>query len=143
MSTVRRMTSGLPSACGVCGAPIDASRAVFNNQGQLVCQPCSSKDQIAEGDKRALSSVTAAAVGVVVGGILSVTCFNPLFITSIITLASGFGWMVMAVRTPNFSTKLGSRFIPCWIMVGLGFLLAGAPLILLVLGFTAAAALHH
>jgi hypothetical protein len=108
---------------------MDASRAVYDRNGNLLCPSCSAKDQIAEGDTRAVNSTAGSALGVLIGGVLSMTCFNPFLIVSFITVASGFGWLVMIARNPAHRARMGGKFIPCMIAVCVGFLLGAAPLL--------------
>lgn len=125
------------STCGVCGGPMDPSRATYDKMGNLVCPACAAKATIAEGDQRAVSSTTGAAIGVIVGGVLSVTCFNPFLIVSIITLASGAGWLLMVARNPAHRAKMGGKFVFSLIAVLIGMCLAALPVLFVALGMTA------
>ncbi len=126
--------------CGTCGTPMDASRAVYDKSGTLNCNVCAAKTQIAEGDARAVSSTVGSAVGVIVGGIFSVTCFNPFMLVSVITAASAVGWLTMVARNPAHRARMGGKFVPCLIavIVGLGFALL--PVLIFGLAFIGAVA---
>ena len=135
------MTGQAPSmsTCGKCGAAMDPSRAMYDKSGNLLCPACSAHDQIAEGDARAISSTVGSAIGILVGGVLSMTCFNPVFLISIITVVSAIGWLAMIARNPAHRAKMGGRFIPALIAVCIGLVLGALPLLFVALGITAAA----
>jgi hypothetical protein len=120
--------------CGKCGAAMDASRAVYDKTGTLLCPACSATSQIAEGDARAVSSTVGSAVGVVVGGIFSITCFNPFLLVSSITIVSAVGWLLMVARNPSHRARMGGKFVPCLVAVIFGLLCALIPNVVAVLG---------
>ena len=123
--------------CGVCGGAMDPARATYNKDGVLQCPVCAAKTTIAEGDARAVSSTVGSAVGIFVGGALSMTCFNPFLLVSIITVVSGIGWLLMIARNPAHRDKMGGKFVPCLIAVIIGLGLGALPLALVALGMTA------
>lgn len=114
---------------------MDPSRATYNNSGVLQCPTCAATTQIAQGDERASASVMGSAVGVLIGGILSVTCFNPFLIVSIITVVSGVSWLVMIARNPQLRKRMGGKLVPAILAAVGGVLLGGFPL--LVVGLAA------
>ena len=132
------MTTAQPTlACGRCGAAMPADRATYDKGGNLVCPGCAATSQIAEGDARAVSSVTKAAIGVAVAGVLSWTCLNMFFILSVVTVVGGISWMVMLSRAPALRRQMEWRFVPSAIGVAAGIVLGGLPLVFLALGVTA------
>ena len=132
------MTTAQPAlACARCGAGMSQDRATYDKGGNLVCPGCAATSQIAEGDARAVSSVTKAAIGVAVAGVLSWTCLNMFFVLSIVTVAAGISWLVMVSRAPALRARLQWRFVPCLLAVISGVVLGGLPLLFLALGITA------
>ena len=105
------------TTCGTCGVAMDPARATYDKNGTLVCMACAAKNTIAEGDARAVSSTVGSAVGVLLAGILSTTCFNPFLLVSIVTLVSGGGWLMTVARNPAHRAKVGTKFVPCLIAV--------------------------
>ena len=128
--------------CAGCGAPMDPSRAIYDKNGNLVCPACAARVQIAEGDARAVKSITGAAFGVLVGGLFSVTCFNPAMIVSIVTLVSGVGWLLMVARNAPLREKMGGKFVISLVAVIVGLLLGAVVPLLVLLGISLAAARH-
>jgi Flp pilus assembly protein TadB len=124
------MTDGA-AACGSCGQAMDPSRAVYDKDGVLQCQACAAKTSIADGDSRAAASVASSSVGVLIGGVLSVTCFNPLLIVSAVTVISGVSWLVMVKRNPALRQNMGGKFVPALLACVVGLLLAAVPLLLI------------
>jgi hypothetical protein len=133
-----RMTTAQPTlACALCGAGMSQDRSTYDKAGNLVCPGCAATGQIAEGDARAVSSVTKAAIGVAVAGVLSWTCLNMFFVLSVVTVAGGISWLVMVSRAPSLRARLEWRVVPCVLAVISGVVLAGMPLLFLALGITA------
>jgi hypothetical protein len=130
------------STCGKCGATMDASRAIYDKTGTLLCPACSATSQIAEGDARAVSSTVGSAVGIILGGILSVTCINPLGLVSVVTLISGVSWLLMVARIPTHRAKMGGKFVPCLIAVIFGMGCAAILPAAFLLGMLAVALKH-
>jgi hypothetical protein len=117
---------------------MEPARATYDKNGNLVCPACAARNQIAEGETRAVSSIAGTALGVFVGGILSWTCLNAFFILSVVTIASGVGWLVMIARVPEYRARMGSKFILCVVGVSVGLGLAAMPLLFLALGVSGA-----
>ncbi len=113
---------------------MNPSRATYDKNGTLLCQVCAAKNTIAEGDARAVSSTVGSAVGILVGGLLSTTCFNPFLLVSIVTLISSGGWLMMVARNPAHRAKMGTKFVPCLIAVLFGTGFALLPLAIVGLG---------
>lgn len=131
--------------CGTCGGPMDLSRATYDKNGNLQCPQCSARTQIEEGDQRAGASVVGSAVGVLIGGILSVTCFNPMLIVSLVTTLSGVSWLIMVGKNPQLRAKMGGKLIGAMIAAIIGTLLAAFPLVLVglaALGFAVGSAMR-
>ncbi len=138
------MTASAPATpCPGCGNALDPARATYDKKGNLLCAACAAKDQIAEGDARASSSVIGTAVGVLAGGILSWTCLNMFGILAIVTCASGVGWLVMISKNPQIRVKLGGKLVPCVLATCFGLLGAALPLLFLALGMVGAATGRH
>lgn len=116
---------------------MDPAQATYNKEGVLQCRVCAAKTTIAEGDARAVSSTVGSAVGILVGGLLSMTCFNPFLLVSFATVASAIGWLLMVARNPAHRANMGGKFIPCVIAVVIGLGLGALPLLLVALGTTA------
>lgn len=117
--------SNASSFCPGCGQPFDASRATYDKNGNLQCDACAAKSQIATGDARAASSVVSAAGGILGGGVASLFCFNPFGIASIITIVSGAGWFAMVSGNQSLRQAIGSKYTSAMIMVIIGMALAG------------------
>jgi hypothetical protein len=128
--------------CEKCGSPYDGSTATYDKDGKLQCRPCAAKDQIAEGESRASASIVSAAVGVLFSGIVSLTCFNPVFVVSVMTLLSGVSWLVMVGRNDAERSRLGWKLAPCMIAVSIGVMLASFPLLVALFGILGFALLH-
>ena len=128
------MTTSSP--CGVCGSPLDPSRAVYDKKGNLCCPSCAAKAQIAEGEGRAVRSLVSGAIGVAVAGVLAWTCLNFLFILSIAAVAGGIGWILTIARAPEYRARMGGKFIPSLIAVALGMAMGATPPALMLLGVT-------
>jgi hypothetical protein len=108
---------------------MDPARATYDKKGNLVCPSCASAATIAEGTSRATSSIFATAIGVLVGGVGSLTVLNLFFILSIATLASGIGWLFTVARHPAYRGKMGSKFLVGLVAVTVGLVLASLPLL--------------
>lgn len=133
-----RMTWQQIGTCPTCGGAMDPAQATYNKDGVLQCRVCAAKTTIAEGDARAVSSTVGSAVGILIGGLLSMTCFNPFLIVSVITVASAIGWLLMVARNPGHRANMGGKFAPCVIAVVIGLALGTLPLVLVAFGMTAA-----
>ncbi len=120
--------------CARCGNPMDASRATYDKGGHLVCQFCAAQMTIAEGENRASASLVSSAFGVLGAGALSLMCINPLWITSLIAVASGIAWLSTLGRLPEYRARLGSMYGVCIAVVILGMVLGLAPVGLFMIG---------
>ncbi|HEX7603566.1 MAG TPA: hypothetical protein VF316_18230, partial [Polyangiaceae bacterium] len=94
------------------------------------------------GENRASASLVSSAFAVLGTGALALTCLNPLWLTSIITIASGIAWLSTIGRLPQYRARLGAMYGVCLAVVILGMLLGLAPITLLILG-TGLGALRH
>ncbi|MBX3212563.1 MAG: hypothetical protein KF850_11065 [Labilithrix sp.] len=117
--------------CARCGIMMDPSTATYDKGGNLMCRGCAARVTIAEGDLRAVGSLVSSAIAVPVLGLLSWTCVNQLAIVSILTLASGIGWILMVARADEYRKRMGSKYVPCLVGVVLGMLMGFAPIVLL------------
>lgn len=106
---------------------MDRSRATYDKGGHLVCPACAALGSIAEAENRASTSLISSAFAVLGGGVLSLTCFNPLFITSIFVLALAVGWLTSIGRLPQYRARLGPMYGVCVAVVIVGMVLAIAP----------------
>jgi hypothetical protein len=128
------MTAWAPATpCPACGNPLDPARATYDKSGVLVCAACAAKNQIAEGEARASSSIVGTAVGVLVGGVLSWTCLNMFAVLSIVTCIAGVSWLVMIGRDRVLRAKLGTKLAPCIVATSLGLLCAASSLLIVAL----------
>lgn len=112
--------SNASSPCPKCGQPFDPSRATYDNNGNLQCDACAVRGQIAIGDARAGNSLYGAAGGLLLAGIVSIFCSNPFGIFSLITLISGAGWLVTVSGNPSYREMLGSRYTSALVMTTIG-----------------------
>jgi hypothetical protein len=110
------------SLCPKCGQPYDPSRATYDKNGNLQCDACAVKGQIAVGEERAATSTVSSASGVLGVGLVSIFCFNPFGIMSIATILAGASWLIMVGGNQSLRTSMGSRFVPAVIIVSLGLL---------------------
>ena len=76
-------------------------------------------------------------VGVLLGGVLSWTGLNGLWLLSLLTTATAIGWLAAIGRDPALRTRLGRRLVPCLLAILVGLALAAVPLVGL-LGLTGA-----
>src|SRR5262249_40590609 len=116
------------AACAACGGFMDPSRSTYDNEGRLVCPACAARGPLAEGEGRAMKSLTGAAIVVLIAGVLSWTCLNAFFILSIAAVASGIGWLLMIARPPEYRAKMGTKFVLCVVAACIGTALGAMPL---------------
>jgi len=121
---------------------MDPSRATYDKGGNLICPFCAAQATIAEGENRASTSLIGSAFAVLGTGAVALTCMNPLWITSIVAVASGIAWLSSIGRLPQYRERLGAMYGVCVAVVILGMLLGLAPITLLILG-TGLGALRH
>jgi hypothetical protein len=110
------------SLCPKCGQPYDPSRATYDKNGNLQCDACAIKGQIAVGEERAATSTVSAASGVLGVGLFSIFCFNPFGVMSIVTIIAGASWFMMVGGNQSLRTSMGSKYVPAAIIVVLGIL---------------------
>jgi hypothetical protein len=121
---------------------MDTTQGTYDKGGNLVCRMCAAQTAIAESERRASGSLISSAFGVLAGGLVSLTCFNPFFVLSIIVIASGIGWLSSIGRLPEYRARLGGMYGVCVAVVVLGIVFAVAPLgLMLVAG--AVRAIHR
>jgi hypothetical protein len=126
-------TTAPTTVCVRCGAAIDASRAIYDKTGALMCASCATLDQISEGDARATASLVSTAIAVLLAGLLSWTCLNVFYVLSIGALVGGTGWLTTIQRSPEYKERLGSKYGLCMIAVAFGIFLGSVPLLILLL----------
>ncbi|CAN5293912.1 hypothetical protein BH09MYX1_BH09MYX1_50350 [soil metagenome] len=118
--------------CPRCHGPLDPTRATYDKFGNLLCQFCAAQNTIAEGESRAAGSLISSAFGVLGAGALAVMCINPLWITSVIAVASGIAWLSSIGRLPEYRKRLGTMYGVCVAVVIVGMVLGLAPIGLFV-----------
>ena len=91
-------------ACRRCGQTVDASRAVYSAQGELICVACASAAGASDGLRRQVQRTCALALGC---GALSVVC-NPLLVLSVIALVQG-GRALGLLDRSEVKAALGAR----------------------------------
>lgn len=96
--------AGQLKACPKCGRWIDPNQALYNDQGELVCNGCSAQETVSKGYLRAADGAAHSAVGM---GVLSIFC-NPLFIFSILAVSSAISALVMLNRQ-EYIDALGQK----------------------------------
>ena len=89
-----------------------------------------------------MKRLVGIAVAVLLGGVLSWTALDVLWILSGITCAAGIGWLWAIGRDRALRTRLGKKLVPCVLATVLGLLLAAVPLLGL-LGLTIALLARH
>jgi hypothetical protein len=123
------MSNASTSFCPGCGQPFDPSRATYDKNGNLQCDACAVKNQIATGDARAATSVVSAAGGILGGGLAALFCFNPFGLTGILTIVSGAGWFAMISGNQSLRAAIGSKYTSSMLMVVIGMALATLSLV--------------
>ncbi|MBX3259455.1 MAG: hypothetical protein KIS78_31835 [Labilithrix sp.] len=123
--------AGVGVQCARCGGMMDPSTATYDKGGNLMCRSCAALVTIAEGDQRAIGSLVSSAIAVPALGFLSWTCVNQFALVSILTLASGVGWILMVARADEYRRRMGGKFVPCLVGVIIGMLMGLGPLMLL------------
>mgnify|MGYP000923064778 CR=1 FL=1 len=114
--------------CTRCGDFIDPNAATYNNDGELVCKACDSRDQINEGDNRAANSAIGIAAGAFTLSVVSVV-FNPCCWLSVLATLTALS-SVKVLANPNHRKRLGWRLYPTTGLILLALLLAvGLPIL--------------
>lgn len=126
-------------ACGRCGAPIDPSRATYDNMGNLLCPRCEANNTISLGETRAGGSIFGSAIGISVLAFVGL-CFNPFAMLSVSVLIGSIGWLVTVIRAPtsiraNMQWRLPVSAVFVALSAGLHLLILG----LIALGISAGA----
>ena len=70
------------AACSVCGTALEARQVLYDEQGQVVCQPCVTASQVREGHAKSAAMAKSAAYGNVAIGLVSFLV-NPFFALSL------------------------------------------------------------
>lgn len=124
-------------ACATCGRAIDPGRALYSNQGELVCDGCFGAADI---DSRLERAARGLAYGTVAAAAVSWFC-NPLFIVSVIAIGNSVGALRLLSR-PDVKQALGARHATMQVLAILGLVIAGARVLLDVAMIGLAVLLH-
>jgi hypothetical protein len=90
-------------ACASCNAPVVPDRALYSNQGELVCDACFT---LAGASDRIARAARGIAIGTLGAAVVSWFC-NPFFIPTIIAIGNAIGALRLLVR-PEVKATLGS-----------------------------------
>ncbi|MCC6213243.1 MAG: hypothetical protein IT376_00100 [Polyangiaceae bacterium] len=112
-------------ACAKCGRGIDPARALYSNEGDLVCDGCFSTADIAARLDRAARGL---AYSTVAAAVFSWIC-NPFFIVSGIAIVNSVAALRYLVRA-DVKQALGSSHSTLFVLAILGLAIAGARLLL-------------
>jgi len=110
--------------CEQCGASVPVAAASWSGDGKRICRQCQALETIEEGDTRAAISILGGGLASVSLGLLSLFCFNPLALFSVLGFVSGLGALVMVLRHPEYREPMGWRYPATLASASVGMLLS-------------------
>lgn len=125
--------------CAACGVHMDPATASYSEQGEVICARCSTQETIDTGEQRAGQAIVGAAVGAFGTAIVSILCFNPFLIVSVLAVVAGIGSLVTMFRHPEYQQKVGGgKWTLAMVLSIFAILIGLIPVGLITLGMAAA-----